>query len=249
MKRTKQQILAEIRNIKTNKNNYIETTIRADPYSLVATRMLEKIPHSTIFDGMSFKQVRSFCKKPVMTTMYNSRLQPLEAFGEDTEELHAFYDTLQELFPGAMNVLKALNDRWDNTTMFHEWALPDGHVAHVKVTQHIDGIIEQEGLNLPYRYEKNMPSNVKTSLAPNVVHSLDAFVIRYVVENADFQVSHIHDELQAHPNNMSKLRELYKEALKVIAEGNYLEEFCEKDFSINTTKLVKGLEKSSYALC
>lgn len=249
MKRTKEQILKEIRDIKTNKDNYIETVVRADPYSLVATSMLEKVPHSTIFEGMSFKAIRAYCKKPLMTALYNSRLQPIEAFGDDTEELHAFYATLYELFPGAMDTLEALNDRWDNTAMYHEWETPDGHVAHVKVTQHIEGVIEQQGLNLPYRYEKNMPSNVKTSLAPNFVHSLDAFIVRYVIENADFQVTHVHDELQAHPNNMSKLRELYKEALKVIAEGHYLEKFCEKDFGIDVTELVKGIDESSYALC
>ena len=83
----------------------------------------------------------------------------------------------------------------------------------------------------------------------NFIHSLDAFCIRYVIDNADFQVAHIHDDYQCHPNNMGRVKELYLEAVKVIAEGRYLEDFCQQDFGIDTTELVAGLKDSSYALC
>ena len=249
MRRTKAQILAEIRRLKTNPENYTESTVRADPYSLVAERMLEKLPHSTVFEGMSFKQVRAYCKQPIMTAMYNSVEQPKEAFGEDTPELQAFYDTLYELFPGAMNVLEALNDRWDKTAMYHEWTTPDGHVSHCKVMETVHGHIESEGLDLEYRYHNNQSSKVGTSLAPNFVHSLDAFAVRYVIENADFTVATIHDEFQAHPNNIGRVRELYLEALAIVSEGRYLETYCEEDFGINNKAFLKGLTDSSYALC
>lgn len=247
--RTKAQILLEIRQLKQNPASYNETVVRADPYSLVAQKMLEKLPHSKVFDNMSFKEVRAYCKKPVMTTMYNSIAQPIKAFGEDTEELHAFYETLQELFPGAMNVLQALNDRWDKEATYHSWKLPDGHTSHVKVVETIDGILDNEGLNLPYRFKRNQPSTTGTSLAPNFIHSFDGFAVRYIIENADFQVAHIHDEIQAHPNNMGRVRELYLEAFKVIASHPYLEEFCEEDFNIDTRDFIAGLKDSSYALC
>ena len=249
MRRTKQQILADIRKLKVNPDNYTEQTVRADPYSLVAERMLEKLPNSEVFDGMSFKEVRKYCKEPIMTSLYNSVEQPKQAFGEDTPELQAFYDTLYELFPGAIDVLEALNARWDNNALAHTWTTPDGHTAYVKVMETVHGHLESEGLNLEYRYHNNQTSKVKTSLAPNYVHSMDAFAVRYVVENADFDVVAIHDEFQAHPNNMSKVRSLYLEALAKISEGHFLEEFCEKDFGIDNTAFLKGLTDSSYALC
>ena len=55
MKRTKAQILNDIRKLKTNKDNYSETVVRADPYSLVAERMLEKLPESEVFNKMTGK--------------------------------------------------------------------------------------------------------------------------------------------------------------------------------------------------
>ena len=251
MKRTKQQILAEIRLLKTNTDNYSEKVVRADPYSLVSERMLEKVPDSKVFAGMSHKQVRSYCKDPIMTAMYNSKAEPIKAFGEDTPELEAFYDTLHELFPGAMNVLEALNYRWDNSTLAHTWPTPDGHIAHVNVMEAVEGHLDNEGLDLPYRYNVNQPSNVKTSLAPNYVHGTgDAFAVRHCAEKAiDYDFSHIHDDLQSHPNHMGKVRANYLEAFAIVSEGNFLEEFCEQDFNIDNTAFLAGLKDSEYALC
>ena len=247
--RTKAQILAEIRQLKTNPLNYTESVIRADPYTMVAEAMVEKLPDTKVFEGLNFKQIRALCKKPVMTTFYNSKQQPISVFGEGTPELEAFYATLWELFPGAMNVMEAINSRWDSNAMYHEWTTPDGTVAHVKVEEMIDGVLDNEGLNLPYRYRLNQPSKSGISLPANVIQSLDAFCIRYVADNADFDFSHIHDDFQSHPNNMGKVRALFLDSLKVIAESHFLEEFCGKDFGIEHEDFVEGLASSSYALC
>ena len=249
MKRNKAQILAEIRKLKTNPANYTETVVRADPYTLVAQRMVEKLPHTPVFEGMSFKEIRSYCKQPVMTYFYNSRAEPIKAFGQDTEELHAFYTTLEELFPGAINVMEAINDRWDNTAMFHTHTLPDGHVSHVKVTTAVEGILDNEGLNLPYLYYKNQPSDIGTPLVANFTHAFDAFGVRHVADNADFDFSHVHDEYKAHPNNMGRVRELFIDSIRITASQPYLEEFCEQDFGIDNRAFLAGLKTSKYAIC
>ena len=249
MKRTKKQILAEIRSIKSDSSNYTESVIREDPYSLVAKKVLEKVPHSTVFEGKSFKEVRAIVKPALMTVLYNSKQEPINVFGEDTPELEAFYTALHELFPGALNVMEALNNRWDNTATYHEFVMPDGHVAHVKVIEAVDGTLDNEGLNLPYRYKVNQASTNGTSIVANFTHACDAFIIRYVVDNADFQVAHIHDAIGFHPNNGSKVRELYKEAFAVLSKSKVLEEFCEQDFGIDNNDFLNGLKTSSYALC
>lgn len=250
--RTKAEILADIRAIRANEENYSTQTVRADPYKLLAERMLELVPTSEIFAGMSFKQVRAYCKDPVMTAMYNSVAEPIKAFGEDTSEIEAFYQALNELFPGAMNVLEALNNRWDEQAMFHEWQTPDGHLSHCKVINTITGHLTAQELELEYTYKENGVSKRGTSLAPNFVHSADAFTVRYVVETAHkegFQVVHIHDQFDAHPNNMSRVQELYIEAIELVATSRMLEEFCEEDFGIDLTEFKAGLKSSQYALC
>ena len=251
-KRTKEIILAEIRALRANEDNYSILTVRADPYSLVATRMLELVPDSEVFLGMSFKAVRAYCKNPIMTAMYNSKAEPEKAFGEDTPELEAFYQTLNELFPGAMNVLEALNARWDKDALFHEWTTPDGHISHCKVINTISGHLTAQGLELEYTYKENGTSEVGTSLAPNFTHSGDAFTVRYVIATAKkegFTVVHIHDQFDAHPNNMGRVRELYLEAIKLVATSRMLEEFCEEDFNIDLEEFLAGIEDSQYALC
>lgn len=249
MKRTKQQILAEIRQLKTNPDNYTEQIIRSDPYSLVAQRMLDKLSHTEVFAGMSFKEIREYTKNPTMTYFYNSNAEPENAFGVDTPELQAFHDTLIELFPGAVNVREALNDRWDNTALFHTHILPDGHTSHVPVTVAINGHLDNEGLDLPYRYYSNEPSDKGTPLVANFTHAFDGFGVRHVADNLGHNFSHVHDEYKSHPNHIGKVRELFVESLRIVAEGTYLEDFCQEDFGIDNREFLAELNSSSYALC
>jgi len=249
MKRTKQQILREIRNLKTNEANYTTSVLRADPYSLVAQKMIEKLPNTQIFKGMSFSQIRAYCKKPLMTTLYNSKQQPKDAFGENTAELQAFYDSLAELFPGALKVMEVINDQWNSKAMFHEWELPDGHIAYCPVMETLHGTLDTCGLNLPYTYHKNQPSKVGTSIVANVVHSIDGYCIRYVGEHSNFDFSHIHDEYKSHPNDVDEVRELYKQAFVEVAKHRTLERFCNQDLQIDTTEVLKGLQQATYHLC
>ena len=145
--------------------------------------------------------------------------------------------------------MEALNDRWDKEAMFHEHTLPDGHVSRVNVMKTIEGTLDNEGLNLPYTYNNNMPSDVGTPLVANFTHAFDGFGIRHVGDNADFDFSHVHDEYKAHPNNMGKVRELFMEAIEIVAKGNYLAEFCQEDFGIDNREYLAGLKYSSYAIC
>ena len=198
---------------------------------------------------MTFKEVRAYCKQPLMTYFYNSRQEPINAFGKDTQELQAFYDTITDLFPGAANVMQAINERWDNTALYHEFSTPDGHIARIQVTKHIDGILDNEGLNLPYRFESNTPSDVYTPLVANFVHAHDGFLIRNIIDKAPFQVAHIHDDIQCHPNNMRVVRELFLDGLAQISNSRSLEQFCNKNFNIDNKQFIKGLTTSSYAIC
>jgi hypothetical protein len=250
--RSKKIILAEIRALRANEANYVTSIERADPYSLVAEHMLKLVPDTVVFAGMSFKEVRAYCKKPIMTAMYNSVAQPQEAFGEDTPELNAFYETLNHLFPGAMNVLEALNDRWDKQADYHTFKCIDGHVAYMPVINTIEGTLSVEGLELPYIYKEQGTSDVGTSLAPNFVHANDGYLVRFVVESANaegFIVTAIHDQFDTHPNNVWRVKELYAEGIRRIAESRLLEEFCEQDFGIDVTDFVAKTYQATYHIC
>lgn len=252
-KRTKAEILKDIRNLRATESNYTKKIVRADPYKLVADRMLELVPDSEIFADMTPKEVRTYCKDPLMTALYNSKAEPEKAFGEETQELEAFYQTLNELFPGAMNVLEALNNRWDDSALYHEFRTPDDHIAHVKVMPKVKGHLKTQGLELEYTFKSNEPSEVGTSLAPNFIHGAgDGFLVRYVITKAKeegFTVVHIHDQFDSHPNNMKRVSELYLEGMAIVAESRVLEEFCQEDFGIELDDLLRGMKQAKYALC
>ena len=113
----------------------------------------------------------------------------------------------------------------------------------------VHGILESGGMEFGYTYHNNQPSEIGSSLAPNLIHSLDGWVVRYVVENAPFQVFHVHDELKCHPNNMTALTLLYKEAFIKLTEEDILSNFLGRQLDIDFTAVRAGIADAEYALC
>ena len=255
------QIMACMTGCKTTaaQVNLIDTGERNDVYTAVMTSINAMLSDTEQVD-------RAAVKDPLMTHFYNSRRQPILAFGEivESEEaynyimtdqdtglfwgmtpvLQAFYDMLPELFPGACAMMLTVNPYWDANALEHIWTLPDGHVARVLVTNMVNAHIEVDELDhatFAYRFEANGPSEVGTSLLPNIVHSVDGYVVREMVRRSHalgFELAHIHDAFTAHPNNMQKVRELYVEILAEIAESNLLADIL-SEISGTTVELQK----------
>ena len=212
--------------------------------------------YTEVGDGMNilldpYNQVtRGDVKKPLMTKFYNKSRQ--DSF--TTEQEIAFNKVLGSSFSGAEDVLDILNDCWDSNALSHSWTTPDGHVAHVKVVEAVDTRIEVDELDhttFTYRYSNNQPSTRHTSLCPNYIHSLDAWVAREMLRMAKkqgFQLAHIHDSFWASPNHMNNVRSNYKEILADLADSNALSTFI-KDVTGSNEKLVKdSTDLSKYIL-
>ena len=109
-----------------------------------------------------------------MTTFYSSTAVPKEIFGEDTPELTAFYKAAQATAPGAWELLQNLKAAWQPYTLVHQWKLPDGFDARVKVMEKISARIEVDELDhatFTYEFHENIGSKTGRSLPANVVHS------------------------------------------------------------------------------
>lgn len=254
--------------------NLIKTGKREDVYLHVANDMNAKLDE--------FNQVtREDIKKPLMTHYYNSLLQPVVKLGsivnEDDERylitdpktgihygmsprLTAFHSMLKDAFPGAEAVMELLNSCWDNTALEHKWTLPDGFVARVKVKTKKDARIQVAELNnttFTYRFEINAASDKSTSLVPNVIHSIDAYIVRVMIRRANaegFELSHIFDCFSCHPNYMGRVLQMYREVLAEIAESNLLADIMSEltGESVSLTKysdnLASEILQSEYAL-
>ena len=187
--------------------NMVDPAVRRDLYQEVT---------NAINNLCTVPTTRKVVKKVVMTFFYNSIKTPERMLTKD--QLAAFYQVIQQLFPGAYKVMDIVNNLWNINGSHHRWTLPDGHVAHVPVL----GTVKY---NTPYgsiyRTELVTSPNYR-SLLPNVIHSIDGYIAREMIRRCDFEVIHIHDCFGSHPNNMGVISQCYREILAEISDSTLL---------------------------
>lgn len=159
----------------------VDLNRRADAYTELTQRM-------QVILGSHFNVARGDAKNALMTSCYGSKEQPKIIFGEDTPELAAFYQACMEMAPGAFELLQELLDTWQPYALVHAWKLPDGYDARVKVMQREETRIEVDELDhasFTYEYYVNQGSKKGLSNVANVVHSIDAFILREMVRRCN----------------------------------------------------------------
>jgi hypothetical protein len=131
--------------------------------------------------GEAVEVPRADVKQSVMTVLYGSKAEPKAIFGADTPALAAFYEAMQIIAPGACELLQHLLDSWQSFALNHEWQLPDGFNAKVKVMAMNECRIEVDELDhasMTYQYYTNEGSEKGLSNVANVIHSIDGFILR-----------------------------------------------------------------------
>lgn len=160
----------------------IDPDRRADAYTDCLNLMRQYVPALPDTE-------RGKIKDAVMTAFYGSKKEPQNLFGEGSEELEAFYKALTELSPGACELLEDLRQSWQPYASKHSWVLPDNHHVHVKVMDKIDTRIQIDELNgstFTYRYEDNVGKEKGLSNIANVVHSVDAYLLRTLIRRCNY---------------------------------------------------------------
>ena len=155
---------------------------RADAYTQCTNEMQTILGAAT---GVS----RDDAKRCLMTSFYGSRKVPQEIFGEDTPELNAFYQAANTIAPGAWDLLQILLASWNSYATVHSWKMPDGYDAVVKVEVDKSARIEVDELNhstFTYEYSVNEGTKKGLSNAANVVHSVDAYVLRNIHRRCNY---------------------------------------------------------------
>lgn len=111
---------------------------------------------------------RSDAKRATMTTYYGSVAVPREVFGEDTDELWAFYMAQETIAPGACYMMKELLNSWQPYALEHRHTLPDGFNSIVPVLQKCKVKVEVDELQhacVSYIYEENVGSEKGLAVA------------------------------------------------------------------------------------
>lgn len=160
--------------------------------------------------------------------MYGSKKQPRDAFGKDTPELHAFYQAMRNLAPGAMKAMQIIQAQWNPGATEHCWTMPDGHRVIAKVIVECDKRIEVDEMHhatFTHRSYINASNPDGLSLAANITHAVDGWIVREMLrrsKKAGFQLATIHDSFWAHPNYMNQVRQQYLDIMMEIARSNML---------------------------
>ncbi len=196
----------------------VDPNKRADAYT-EATKIINEI-----IGGAGINIPRAKAKDALMTSFYGSTARPVQIFGQDSPELAAFYEAANKLAPGAWELLQDLLGSWQDMALTHEWQLPDGYEAKVKVMVPIETRIEVDELDhatFTYQYQMNhgLPTGhfKAKSNAANVVHSVDAYVLRSIHRRCNYdkdvaemakelidQEMYLRSTVAAYPQNMTK---------------------------------------------
>ena len=201
----------------------VNPNVRADAYSLTTEAM------NTILGG-NLAVARNDAKKAFMTTMYGSKATPKSIFGEDTLELDAFYQAIQRVAPGAWELLQDLLASWQPYALVHSWKLPDGFDAVVKVMQKQELRIEVDELDhatFSYEFYENQGSKKGLSNAANVVHSVDAYILRSMHRRCNYVRTMVEQaaliiEMEMTERSLGTVREVSVPAGKA---GYYVEQY------------------------
>lgn len=131
--------------------------------------------------GSANAVTRQDAKDALMKAFYGSKAEPKRIFGEDTDELNAFYQSAVTIAPGAWELLQDLLASWNPFALEHAWTLPDGFRARVKVMEKKEARIEVDELghsSFTYEFYENRGTETGLSNVANVTHSMDAWVLR-----------------------------------------------------------------------
>ena len=128
---------------------------------------------------------RKQSKKAFMTAFYGSEAMPKKVFGEGN--IHLFFQTLQQELPGAyelMNDLKALWDLVEGHT--YSWQLPDGFDCSITTTIKQEFPMTFQGETFGFIKEVPGRPDFYKGLAPNVIHSIDALIMREMIRRCNY---------------------------------------------------------------
>lgn len=172
----------------------IDPDNRIDAYTSITTALNCKLGSTAVYE-------RKEVKNAIMTYLYGSIAVPLEVFGE--ELIDEFHATMAEQATGAVELLQILLNSWNSELDNHTWVLPDNHHAYCPVTTMAKKRINVEEPSLDFRwtptmiYEVQEPQERGLANAANVIHSIDAYILRSVVRRCNYNERLLKDFLEA----------------------------------------------------
>ena len=231
------------------------------------TAKLTNLTDISTKSDLEISDIRDIVKKALMTRGYNSRKQVEDAL--DELFLKGIKLTLQKLISilDISDKVKACKDAMNNVLIstfsklpdseqIVRYTMPDGFVVEFANIRKASIPCYRKLYHFTYKFDRlgwDKKLNWR-ALAPNLVHSIDAYICREMIRRCSFQIVTIHDCFYCHPNNVLAMRKQYIKLLKEIQSMNMLEYICKQinpefEWKINEKLFEISDDENSYCLC
>tara|TARA_R100001530_G_scaffold118488_2_gene85620 strand:+ start:1607 stop:3946 length:2340 start_codon:yes stop_codon:yes gene_type:complete len=270
------QIIAGLTKCKSTAEmvNVIPSSKPQDVYKVVAETSKSNIP-----ERLRSNWDRKCTKRTVMTIPYNAkpfsnrsyirdalREKHIEIDKEElTQTVRAVRDAMNVVVPGAMRVMKWIEDEVSKAIKRGvtelKWVTPSGFVVTQKLMK-----TQWERVTLQVLGQCNMrvatgdtdevdKNRHKAATAPNLIHSLDATLLCLSALRFDAPIALIHDSVLCRSTDMSNLSTLVRETyMHLFAEHDYLTDFAKQIGAESEPPIIGDLKpseviESTYFFC
>ena len=244
---------------------YTNLTDSSQCYDIYGEACKKILEHTK--SNLEISDIRDIVKKALMTRGYNSDKQVEVARNE--LKLKSIIITLEKLTEilDLSSKVKACKDAMNNVLsntfsnlpaneQIVRYIMPDGFIVEFANIDKFGYSITRTKYKANFTFDKlgwNKKLNWR-ALAPNLVHSIDAYICREMIRRCNFQIVTIHDCFYTHPNNVLAMRKQYIKLLKEIQSMNMLEYICKQINSEFEWKIDEKLfeisdDENSYCLC
>lgn len=166
----------------------------------------------------------------------------------DDQKWDIFVKAMTELLPAAVAYMDVIYKFADEKKSKFRWTMPDGFMVETTTWEQEEVVAHYFKLGANNERSSTPTGSIfakretgvagSKALAPNIVHSIDSYILREVVRRADFDIVAIHDSFGVHPNNVDAIRQLYRNVLMDVMDMNILEDILEQ-LNPNLAKVVE----------
>lgn len=207
-----------------------DNTQRFDGYQMLADALNSNFDIPFISRGTA--------KKPLMTTLYGKQKawvsmekelkDNIEDFSPEDFD-NVFQEALMQIAPNAMTTMAQIQSLNSENIGTYYWTLPDGFKVKYDVSTEVSIEAERKSVKgTRFHFEGTStvyaPDRWNAGMAPNVIHSIDGYIARRLINEFPEYIHTIHDAYGCHYNYIDDLIVLWKKIMCEILDSNILED-------------------------